>query len=245
MMDPLTPWLLRPLELGSIGAKSSTWLSSRLSIAPADLRGHVESQGLKLVDDVLPHVVLFDVVTAIIGLVPNLETVIADLVTDIYLLRAEPGYDVSHSEPQWRSRIFVSVPEQSDRVGAMRLAESVIHEAMHLNLTLLELSIPLVRDENRAMKSPWRIEPRSHRGVAHGLFVFTCLRTYFGQLISTETGAALAHIRARIDDIKQDISSIDVDELANGLTPLGSSLVRTWSRLATEDIKHPLCSVRG
>ena len=27
--------------------------------------------------------------------------------------------------------------------------------------------------------SPWRAEPRPFRGVAHGLFVFTCLSAYF------------------------------------------------------------------
>jgi HEXXH motif-containing protein len=152
----------------------------------------------------------------------------AQVVGDIHLLRAAPGYDVSHSEPRWRRRIFVSVPERADDLGALRLAESVVHEAMHLHLTNHEIAEPLVTEFRRRMRSPWRVEQRSYRGVLHGLFVFSCLENYFRAIpIGNEEGIA-RHRQGRVDEIRAEIARLDLAQLCGGLTSTGAALARQW-----------------
>lgn len=81
-----------------------------------------------------------------------------------------PGYDLSHSEPGLPFSVFVSIPagEPSD---AMRVAESLLHEAMHLQLTLIERHAPLITGEGEAY-SPWQQCVRPIQGIVHGLYVF-------------------------------------------------------------------------
>jgi HEXXH motif-containing protein len=150
----------------------------------------------------------------------------------VYLLRAAAGYDISHSEPQWKSWIFVSLPDRADSVGALRLAEGVVHEAMHLQLTVFEDRNAIVADESGRMSSPWRRQARPFRGIAHGLFVFSCILAYFEALIDVVQGPAASHVLARIEDIRAEIATIDLEELSRGLTPIGAALARRWSDVA-------------
>lgn len=62
-------------------------------------------------------------------------------------------YDVSHSTPVLPLSIFVSVPGADERHAELRLAESIIHEAMHLQLTFIEsLSHSLSRPERQRFR---------------------------------------------------------------------------------------------
>jgi HEXXH motif-containing protein len=160
--------------------------------------------------------------------VPTLGAVVAFLVEDLHLLGASPRYDISHSEPQWPARIFVSIPDRFDDVGALRFAESVVHEAMHLQLTLFETDRPVVADLRGTMLSPWRSEHRPFSGVVHGLYVFTCLRSFFHSLRHAASGPADEHVTRRVRDIRAEIASIDLKDLIVGLTPLGAELAREW-----------------
>jgi HEXXH motif-containing protein len=178
---------------------------------------------------------LLDKAAQWIGLERNLATISAEVVDHIHLLRSAPGYDISHSEPRWRSSIFVSVPEKSDDVGALRLAESVIHEAMHLHLTNQECAEPLVAEFRRRMQSPWRTEPRSYQGVLHGLFVFSCLIVYFHRTASIRgSGAEACHREKRIAEIRSEIATLDIARLCTGLTPKGAAFARLWRRISTD-----------
>ena len=111
---------------------------------PVEVRADIEEQGLTALDVNQASLALFHSAAAMIANVPSLKRIVAALVTDVHALAAAPGYDVSHSEPKWRSRVFVSVPERYDSIGAVRLAESVVHEAMHLHLTIFESEYPIV-----------------------------------------------------------------------------------------------------
>ncbi len=82
--------------------------------------------------------------------------------------------------PRWPYRIFISIPARS-RVQDLRVAEAVVHEAMHLILTNFERVSPLVSDE-RTLKSPWRSELRPAAGVLHGIYVFCCISRFFRHL---------------------------------------------------------------
>ena len=108
-----------------------------------------------------------DRVDGILAHLPDLSAIVSDVVAALHPLAAEPGYDISHSQPRWRSRIFVSFPERDDEVGALRLAESVVHEAMHLHLTNEEARTPLVAKSLEHSYSPWRGTARAVGGVGH------------------------------------------------------------------------------
>jgi HEXXH motif-containing protein len=88
---------------------------------------------------------------------PGLEPIIRSCVHEIIVLKAlDISIDVSHSEPRWPTRIFISIPASSG-VADLRVAEAVVHEAMHLNLTFLERSAVLVT-RMELLYSPWKGE---------------------------------------------------------------------------------------
>jgi len=154
----------------------------------------------------------------LIALVPDLHDIVRKRVRGLAVISSPgPDYDTSHSEPAWPGWIFVSIPE-SGPCGALRLAEGVIHEAMHHNLTVLERQVVLALP-NHAVYSPWKHETRTASGVLHGLYVFICLAAYFNQ-ISTGTYAADA-ARGRIAAILEEVDTIDRARLEAALSEPG------------------------
>ena len=146
MNDAGIPWVLDVAPLRLPLAVGHGWLSGRISSPPLLLRSELEARGFRFRGDGTGSAPLVDAAAGWIGTAPTLEAIAATVVLNMHLLIADPGYDTSHSEPRWRSTIFVSIPERSDGVGALRLAESIIHEAMHLHLTNAEAFAPLVKD---------------------------------------------------------------------------------------------------
>jgi HEXXH motif-containing protein len=231
MGGSVAPWML---SVGPLSAAfpSGRWLWDRICTPSDSIRRHIEAQGLRFRPEAAVEAELFDATQDLIGFVPTLSSIVESWVGEVHILVATPGFDVSHSEPQWRSRIFVSKPERSDLIGGLRLAESIIHEAMHLQLTAYETVHPVVADESGRMPSPWRREPRPFRGVAHGLFVFTCLSAYFVSIANLVGPAGRAHVLKRVHEIREEIKTIHIDDLATGLTPMGAALARRWSTVA-------------
>lgn len=176
-----------------------------------------------------------DRVDGILAHLPDLSAIVSDVVAALHPLAAEPGYDISHSQPRWRSRIFVSFPERDDEVGALRLAESVVHEAMHLHLTNEEARTPLVAKSLEHSYSPWRGTARAVGGVLHGMFVFVCIRTFLSRLeASSALGTdAIRHLRGRMECINLEVHAVDVEGLVTSMTPYGVSQIRAWARQGT------------
>lgn len=222
------PWVL-PRSSPTVPLPPPSWIGSRISPQPRIIATELSSRNLVAWDQPDQPIELLENAGRWVGLERTLAAIIAEVVHNIHLLRAPPGYDVSHSEPRWPSRIFVSIPERSDDVGGLRLAESIIHEAMHLHLTNQEHAAPLVIEFTRLIKSPWRAEPRSYQGVLHGLFVFTCLITYFRRISKRFMSDASAnHRERRIAEIKDEILSLEIARLCAGLTAKGAVLAGKW-----------------
>ena len=159
--------------------------------------------------------------------VPSLETAVEAALGEVVLLRARPAFDISHSEPRWPETIFVSVPGMPGSVSALRAVENVIHEAMHLQLTIMERADLLVADETTQMVSPWRQEPRQIQGVLHGVYVFRCIAEFFATptLVRGIDAAGARHVARRRDEIANELSQVDFDRLAVGLTPRGRAFM--------------------
>ena len=168
------------------------------------------------------HADALDAAGAVITCVPSLRSIVRCRVGSIGILRVDDdAYDVGHSEPAWPTTIFVSVPPPT-ALGSLRLAESIVHEAMHLHVTALEQSSPLVETEG-VLFSPWRKEARSTAGVLHGLYVFSCIRAFLQIVIQEKwpSGAQRSHIQKRIEEINLDTRRVDIPALRGGLNHEG------------------------
>ncbi len=64
------------------------------------------------------------------------------------------------------------------------------------------------------------------------MFVFACLSAYFESIANLAGVAGRAHALKRIHEIREEIKTIRIEDLAMGLTPTGAALVRSWSTIA-------------
>ena len=161
--------------------------------------------------------------------IPTLLVTVAALVRSVHVL--DPGnddYDVSFSEPHIPFSIFVSVPQDSSMTGALRVAEAIVHEAMHLQLTLIEQAVPLVRLTTRQHYSPWRGEFRSAQGVLHGLYVFCVIDLLVAALQASPLRGpnVVDYIKRRRSEIRDQIGCIRSFQDSDDLTEIGRAFTR-------------------
>lgn len=219
-----SPWVMP--ELGAETAeRRSGWLGERVASPPAALAATLKARKFVF----LPQSAIegrADTIAAAerwIDLVPSLSSAVRGSVGQVFLLQAREEYDVSHSEPCWPSWIFISVPRALGPVPSLRLAENVVHEAMHLRLTELEARTPLVADNATRLHSPWKREPRQLQGILHGLYVFACISAFFRQLLDDQrlTAESYRYMQRRLDCIEKETAAVPLDQLAEGLTDAG------------------------
>jgi HEXXH motif-containing protein len=161
--------------------------------------------------------------------VPTLFTTITELVRSVHLIDAgDDDYDVSFSEPHVPFSIFVSVPNAGSITNTLRIAEAIVHEAMHLQLTLIEKFVPLAHETQLRIFSPWRGEYRSVRGVLHALYVFRVIVRFLESLLSVSShhASALGYIQMRRGEIYLQINTIRSLKDCSELTVAGADFVR-------------------
>lgn len=208
------------------------WIAGRLRPVPRRLRCAAIQAGLKPSgpDTLAAASGLFVCAAELIAQVPDLHDAVEAAVMHVHPLDAPPGYDVSHSEPRWRTTVFVSVPERGDTVGALRLAESIVHEGMHLLLTEWESAGAFVAETGEVLHSPWRGTARPAQGVLHGIFVFVCIATFLSRLPGSGLGhQGRDHIARRLREISEELGEIDLTRLRSFLTPRGASHLDRWT----------------
>lgn len=139
------------------------------------------------------------------------------------------GFDTSHSDPDVPFSVFLSIPT-GEKHAALRLAESILHEAMHLQLSLFEAGEPLVGESDASGYSPWQGTVRPIGGLVHGLFVFRAIFDWLGTLDSacSDGASTLAYVENRRHEILQEMSCIADLAASPALTPTGARLVTTW-----------------
>lgn len=138
----------------------------------------------------------------------------------------DPEYDASYTHPNVPFSIFVSVGPDNEQLASLRVAESIIHETMHLKLSLIESICPLIHIGTLdTFYSPWRDEIRPVQGVLHGLFVFFAVKRFYESICDSE-GSSLTKdfIHSRIDRISSELKQISEFKTASGLTDDGKSL---------------------
>ncbi len=153
---------------------------------------------------------------------------VARLVNSIQVLSSDDEeIDVSFSHPELFSTIFVSVCKDRTPVSSIRVAESILHESMHLKLTLIEHFVPFVKpDTGNRYFSPWREEPRPARGVLHGLFVFRAIFDFFGTLNGQTSTSVKGHLDFRREQIIHEFSQLHQFDRCPDLMPDGAILIK-------------------
>jgi len=165
----------------------------------------------------------------VIQMYPFLLGAVSELVWRCHIIRAQgEDYDVSFSDPAIPFSVFISAPSQSDRRSILRVAESLIHEAMHLQLTLFEVCCPLIDTAaSWSMHSPWKRQERPAQGILHGLYVFHVLRWMWQQVsLTTQNQTDRDFALQRIIEINEEISSVRALENSPALTKSGNLFIQ-------------------
>jgi HEXXH motif-containing protein len=155
------------------------------------------------------------------------ERCIIQLVRSIHVVGSpDDEIDVSYSHPEWVSTIFVSICRGNSLLSQLRVAESILHEAMHLKLSLIERMVPITKPfTGNCYFSPWREEGRPAQGIVHGLFVFRAILEFF-RLIKDrmDQTEGLEHLFWREQQILSEMELLKNFEACPDLTPAGAIL---------------------
>jgi HEXXH motif-containing protein len=166
--------------------------------------------------------------SALIGSIPSLAASIERLALSVHIVRQnDPAYDVSFSEPHIPFSIFVSIPGDS-WTAAARVAEAIVHESMHLQLSLVEQLVPLAQESAELQYSPWKRKVRPISGLIHALYVFAVID---GWLKFLSPSVAIAdHVRSRREQIVREVAEIDFSACEAGATEDGRALIEAIAK---------------
>ena len=160
---------------------------------------------------------------------PGLSSSIGYLVRCVHLLKApSPDVDCSYSRPDLPFSVFLSVPSHGSRARIERVTEAMVHETVHLQLSLVERRIQLVESAcaEAVAFSPWRGSERSVRGVLHALYVFVVVRTLWQRATrTTPCGLDREFADARVRAIRGEVVRTRDLVASPGLSQEGRQLV--------------------
>ena len=165
-----------------------------------------------------------------IGMDHTLEGTVVGLCRSLHVLIASGGdCDVSYSDPSLPLSVFVSCPLPAERNRVERLAENIVHEALHLQLSLVESVQPLVIDDpdEEPVFSPWKEEWRTVRGLVHAVYVFGNLRSFWKGVASKRPESSY-FAQARIQTIDTEMASAAHLERNRSLTAAGLRLATSF-----------------
>lgn len=163
----------------------------------------------------------------LLAMVDDCYTEVVHLVKTIQVLRQQhPEYDISYSHPEIPFSIFVTAGTDTSVLSGIRVAESILHEAMHLKLTLIEWVVALVDPTSKnTFFSPWREEQRPLRGVLHGLFVFRTIGEFYSKALGESKDTLLNNFMEwRIEQIQEELAALKTFPTSPGLTQYGATL---------------------
>ena len=200
-VEVLTPHVMQ--QLTDVGVRL---------LPPHLLKGSVASQ--------------LDAAFSLLELVPTVGATVQELVKALHVIDpCDDDIDVSFSDPALPFSVFVSVPRVNSPTASLRLAEAILHESMHLHLTLLGQLLPLLRTHRKMYYSPWRGEERGPEGILQALYVFGVIRSFFAMIPALPSSAANEHVVSRTKKIKSQMRLAQTFRWSDELTSDGEALV--------------------
>ena len=155
---------------------------------------------------------------------PRLLDTVFYMVRSMHLLSARQGYDISFTDPDMNFSIFLSIPLDDSNEAAYRVAESIIHEAMHLQLTIIEKEVNFLEDNEATAYSPWKKTHRSIYGVLHAVYVFSVIYQWLDTIEESQLG--YKYSARRKYEIIKEMKLVDLDSCLLFLTPAGKKFLR-------------------
>jgi len=159
--------------------------------------------------------------------VPAVAAAVGAVLATLHVLRpGGPEYDVSYSDPLLPFSIFVGIDGSEQANGSLRLAEGILHECMHLQLTLMEGTVPMVSGANELQHSPWQGTMRPSQGILHGLYVFRVIQDFHRALLKSGslTPSELSYLARRIETIEGEVATVGDLAASRDLTGTGRRL---------------------
>ena len=148
---------------------------------------------------------------SLLNLVPTVWPTICTLVRSLHVIDSDGDEtDVSFSDPSMPFSVFVSVPRTRSEITGLRIAEAILHESMHLHLTLLAQVAPLVQPQGKMYYSPWRNEQRDSEGIIQALYVFSAIRSFLTVFPTRQSAEAGRHVESRKERIDSQIEQSTV-----------------------------------
>lgn len=198
--------------------------SQLIEFLPDKIRGRFESNQYKFLT---PNEYAIKRVSAtlrgameLIEQTPSLHQSVIQLARCIHILQSSSEEnDVSFSDPKLPFSIFVSAPHSDSSSASHRLAEAIVHESMHLQLSLLEKHAPLATTEMATFYSPWKRSDRLASGVLHALYVFAVIDDWLRQF----PNCGDKYVSKRRQEIVAQVAEIDAFRNAK-LTEFGCTL---------------------
>ena len=153
---------------------------------------------------------------------------ITHFVRSLHVLKPpDDDTDISFSDPAAPFSAFVSVPIKVSVDAPWRVAESILHEFMHLQLTAIEHVVPLLANSNGALYSPWRREMRPVAGVLHGAYAFFGVNNFVLQALRFSNSTRISsYLLDRHRTLREQFAEIQSLSDSDSLTPIGSAFAR-------------------
>ena len=173
---------------------------------------------------------------AILDRISGATDAIKHFVRSLHVLKPpDNDTDISFSDPEAPFSAFVSVPITVTVDASWRVAESILHEFMHLQLTAIEHIVPLLTNSNGALYSPWRREMRPVSGVLHGAYAFFGVNDFVLQALRFADSTRIrSYLLTRHRTLREQFAEIQSLGDSDSLTPIGSAFARHM-------IEHVLC----
>jgi hypothetical protein len=151
----------------------------------------------------------------VLALIPTVYETVSCLVACLHIIQPEDDeFDISYSLPNIPFSIFVSIPSKRMENDILRVAEAILHEAMHLQLTLIERRVPIIIETDEKYFSPWKNENRHPRGVLHAIYVFCVIKQFFELLMEQNIPTSyIDYLKKRCDVISSQL--IEINDFVN------------------------------
>ena len=227
-------FLTAPLSTFGIDEIARTW-GERVELLSPNVCSRFEPVGLRfpLASDrnLLEAPDVFRRLNALLECNSGLQSSVESLVKAIHIIESDgPDYDCSFSDPEIPFSIFISIPESIARNRELRVFEAVVHECMHLQLTALELQVPLVRKEGGDARSysPWKKSLRKVQGILHGMYVFHVVAYAYSILLKSRllAPADVTFARRRVSEIASELDEVRGVETSSELSHAGVDLAQ-------------------
>lgn len=191
---------------------SNTWLDIGIELD----QDYDMEEALSQIENAFEYIKKYDAIL--------FSTSIEVLVKSIHLLKTQAIYsDISFSDPNLPYTIFINLPNRCVKNWLERTVENIIHEAMHLQLSLLEKKINFYVLTDAKIYSPWKHEPRNNKGILHAIYVFSHLKYFWGKVYKTNKNV---FVKQRIENIKEQLNLINFDKISDFYTEDGKNILK-------------------